>query len=136
MADVQVGMRVIGRDGRRGRAAGRWEGGSGDIPTVDVAWDDGTVSTSLRVYLVEAAPDPADLPRLNLRERVALAGIVRYVETRGISPSTRDVAEICGLSSTSSAQYVLDCLENKGRIRRIRSVPRSIVIITTEATDD
>lgn len=49
-----------------------------------------------------------------------------YITEKGYSPSIREIAKKCQISSPSMAQYHLKILEQDGYIRRDPSIPRSI----------
>lgn len=59
------------------------------------------------------------------RQRI-LDFIADFVEEKGYPPSVRDVAEGCGFSSPSIAQYHLNVLEREGHIHRDREISRGI----------
>ena len=54
--------------------------------------------------------------------------ITDYINRVKIPPSIREIAEDCGISSTSTVVYHLDRLERQGAIRRIPGVARGIVL--------
>ena len=60
------------------------------------------------------------------KQKSILHFITRFISDRGYSPSVRDVAQNCGISSSSVAQYHLNALEQKGYINRSRDISRSI----------
>lgn len=59
-------------------------------------------------------------------------GIFDFIKTaideRGIAPSVREIAKAMGMKSTSTVQYHLDILENKGYIERDANLKRTIRI--------
>jgi repressor LexA len=57
-----------------------------------------------------------------------LTFIKGYLAAYRIPPTLREVAEACGLSSTGSVRYVLDALEDQGKISRKPGLARSIVV--------
>jgi len=55
---------------------------------------------------------------------------IRQFQARhGLTPTIREIAAGCGLSSTSNVSYWLDALELTGRIKRTRNKARSILLI-------
>jgi repressor LexA len=75
----------------------------------------------------EGAPDPA-IEDLSNTERRVLDVLREYVSRRRFSPSQEEIAEVLGLSSTSSVRLALKGLESKGLIQREGGKPRSIRI--------
>ena len=65
---------------------------------------------------------------ISVRQREVLGFIAQYVERRGYPPSIRDIAEGCGMSSSSVAGYHLRALERSNHIRREPKISRGIVI--------
>lgn len=63
------------------------------------------------------------------KRRQILDFITRFIRERDYAPSVRDVAEGCGISSSSVAQYHLNILETEGYIHRDREVSRSIGLV-------
>ena len=55
-----------------------------------------------------------------------LSFIAAFIDGRGYAPSVRDIAEGCGISSSSIVQYHLNALERGGYIHRDRGISRSI----------
>jgi SOS-response transcriptional repressor LexA len=51
-----------------------------------------------------------------------------YLAAYRIPPTLVEIAEACGLSSTGSVRYVLDALEDQGKISRQPKIARSIVV--------
>jgi repressor LexA len=51
-----------------------------------------------------------------------------YLAEHGYGPSTREIGDACGISSTSIVDYYLEDLERQGRITRTRGIARSIVL--------
>ncbi len=60
------------------------------------------------------------------KRRQILDFITQFIEERDYSPSVREVAEGCGISSSSVAQYHLNILKREGYIHRDPEVSRSI----------
>jgi repressor LexA len=54
--------------------------------------------------------------------------IVAYIDTRGITPTYREIARACGLASPSSARYWVDRLEAEGLVTRLPGKARSISV--------
>ncbi|GAA0537462.1 LexA repressor [Saccharopolyspora subtropica] len=67
--------------------------------------------------------DPSSLP---LRQQRILAAIRDWVNRYGYSPSTREIGEAVGLTSSSSVSKHLASLEEKGFLRRGTAVSRPI----------
>jgi repressor LexA len=67
------------------------------------------------------------------KRRQILDFIARFIGERGYAPSVRDVAEGCGISSSSVAQYHLNVLEEEGYIHRDREISRSIGLMKKDA---
>ena len=61
-----------------------------------------------------------------------LVYIKDYKANNGFSPSTRDIMNGLGLSSTSVALWRLGILEEYGLIKRTPEISRSIVVIKKE----
>jgi repressor LexA len=53
---------------------------------------------------------------------------MRFIQDRVPPPSNREIAEACGLASTSSVSHVLTKLERLGYIERIPDIARGIVV--------
>jgi len=66
---------------------------------------------------------------LSPRQKKVLDFIGNFIDEKGYPPSVREIAEGCGISSSSVAQYHLNSLERKGYIRRDREVSRSIGLV-------
>ena len=52
-----------------------------------------------------------------------------FLKVHGFPPTVREIAELAGLASSSSAHYYLKQLEEKGYIRRLEGSPRAIEIM-------
>lgn len=63
------------------------------------------------------------------RDQLAVEFIARYAETRGFSPTLREVGDAVGLTSSASAAALVDRLITAGRLRREPGVPRSLVVV-------
>lgn len=66
---------------------------------------------------------------ISLKQKDILDFIAGFIRERGYSPSVRDVAKGCSLSSSSIAQYHLKVLEREGYIRRAREISRGIELV-------
>ena len=66
---------------------------------------------------------------LSTKRKQILDFIANFIKERGYAPSVRDVAEGCGISSSSVAQYHLNVLEREGYIHRDREISRSIGLV-------
>lgn len=62
-----------------------------------------------------------------------LACIVSAIAGRGYPPSLREIAAQCGLAGASSAQYAVDQLVAKGRIRRVPGKARALRVVHLSA---
>lgn len=76
-------------------------------------------------YVIEET----EMSTLSPKRKQILDFITNFIRQRGYAPSVRDVAEGCGISSSSVAQYHLNVLEREGCIRRDREVSRSIGLV-------
>ena len=63
---------------------------------------------------------------LSPQRKQILHFITNFILEKGYAPSVRDVAEGCGMSSSSVVQYHLKVLEQDGYIHRDRGISRSI----------
>jgi repressor LexA len=66
---------------------------------------------------------------LSLREEEALQAIKDYLHDNGYPPTTRELGDMLGLSSSSTAYGYLERLEKKGYIMRTEATPRGIKIM-------
>lgn len=66
---------------------------------------------------------------LNDRQNTIYDYICDYLKAHGFPPTVREIAEMAGLSSSSSAHHYLKQLEEKGYIRRREGSPRAIEIV-------
>lgn len=66
---------------------------------------------------------------LSDRERQVLHFIELFRGEKGYSPSTREIAEHIGVTSTSLVDYYLQGLEAAGMIRRDKRIARSVVVL-------
>lgn len=60
--------------------------------------------------------------------------IKSVIDDRGVAPSVREIGTAVGLKSTSSVQYQLDALEEKGYIVRDANLKRTIRIANSGST--
>jgi len=59
--------------------------------------------------------------------------IEKFIEKHDYAPSVRDVANGCGIASSTVAQYHLNILEREGHISRGRKVSRSISLLKRQS---
>lgn len=55
--------------------------------------------------------------------------IARYTSERGFSPSVREIATACDISSTSVVTYHIRRLEVEGRLTRVPGSPRTLRVV-------
>ncbi|KGP81931.1 MULTISPECIES: LexA family protein [Paenibacillus] len=67
--------------------------------------------------------------QLTQREEEAFQAIKDYYRDNGYPPTTRELGDLLGLTSSSTAYSYLERLEKKGFITRKESIPRSIRIL-------
>lgn len=65
---------------------------------------------------------------LTYKELSVLEYIRRYTTERGYAPSMREISRDLGIRSMSMISWYLSKLEKAGRIKRDKSVARSIVV--------
>lgn len=63
------------------------------------------------------------------KQKEILDIIIKYIDKEEISPTTREIGELAGLSSTSTVHGYLNRLEERGYITRRKEIPRSIRVI-------
>lgn len=68
---------------------------------------------------------------LSPKRQQILDFITRFIQEKDYPPAVRDVADGCGISSSSVAQYHLQVLEKEGYIRRDREVARGISLASS-----
>lgn len=73
------------------------------------------------------------MSELTPRRQQILQFIRDFVEEKGYSPTVRDIAKGCGISSPSAVQYHLGILKKEGHIRREPEIFRGIGLIGEEA---
>ncbi|NLY47237.1 MAG: winged helix-turn-helix transcriptional regulator [Tissierella sp.] len=66
---------------------------------------------------------------LTIREKEVLEAIIDYIEANEYVPSVREICEVVGLKSTSTAHGHLKSLESKGYIERKEKFPRVIKVL-------
>lgn len=69
------------------------------------------------------------MQRLSRREEEALQAIKDYFRDNGYPPTTRELGDMMGVTSSSTAYAYLEQLEKKGYIQRRESIPRGIKIM-------
>ncbi len=62
------------------------------------------------------------------KKREVLGIIQDYITVRGISPTVREIADKCGIKSTSTIHGYLKRLEKEGFISKVDGSPRSIKV--------
>lgn len=73
---------------------------------------------------------------LTERQRTMLEALQTFMETHSYAPSFRELGDLTGLKSTSSVQYQLNALKEKGYIRINANMGRAIELVrpTTVST--
>lgn len=66
---------------------------------------------------------------LTEREKDVLEAIIDYIEQNEYIPTVREICEVVGLKSTSTAHGHLKSLEKKGYIERKENFPRALRIL-------
>jgi SOS-response transcriptional repressor LexA len=66
---------------------------------------------------------------LTKKQIEVLKAIEGYIKENEISPTVREVADLIGIKSTSTAQGYINRLKVKGYISNIKESPRSIRIL-------
>jgi len=66
---------------------------------------------------------------LSSRQKRIITFIHEFLRDKGYPPSIRDIADRCGISSTSVVVYNLDRLEEAGYIRRHSDISRGIELL-------
>jgi repressor LexA len=69
------------------------------------------------------------------RAAAVLEFLIQYRADRGVAPTYREIAQACGISSTSVVRYYLDYLERHQYIRRLEGVARGIVLVPQSEGD-
>lgn len=86
------------------------------------------LAASLGVDEASIPTTPRDSDGLTFRQRKILLGIKHSMDERGYPPSIREIADMGGLASPSSAAYQLKLLEKKGFLIRNPHQPRAMVV--------
>lgn len=66
---------------------------------------------------------------LNDKQNRIYDDICDFNKEHGFPPTVREIAEMAGLASSSSAHHYLKQLEEKGYIRRREGSPRAIEVV-------
>lgn len=66
---------------------------------------------------------------LNDKQNKIYDDICDFNKEHGFPPTVREIAEMAGLASSSSAHHYLKQLEEKGYIRRREGSPRAIEVV-------
>ncbi|MET3943177.1 SOS-response transcriptional repressor LexA [Paenibacillus sp. PvP094] len=66
---------------------------------------------------------------LSRREEEAFQAIKDYLHDNGYPPTNRELGDMMGIASSSTAHGYLERLEKKGYIKRTESTPRGIKIL-------
>lgn len=69
-----------------------------------------------------------NMENLTDKQKAVFEYIKEIISVRGVAPSVREIGEAVGLRSTSSVQYNLNALEEKGYIKRDAMLKRTIRI--------
>ncbi len=74
-----------------------------------------------------------DIEALSPKRKQILSYIGSFIQEKGYAPAVRNIAQGCGISSSSVVQYHLNILEQQGYISRDREVSRSIGLVNQRA---
>lgn len=74
------------------------------------------------------------MEKLSKTQQEVFNFIKSVIDDRGVAPSVREIGSAVGLKSTSSVQYQLDALEQKGYIVRDANLKRTIRIANNGTT--
>lgn len=66
---------------------------------------------------------------LSEKQKRVLEIIIKYIEVNRISPTVRELADLSGLSSTSTIHNYIRILQRKGYIAKDPTKPRTIKIM-------
>ncbi|NUU75007.1 LexA family protein [Paenibacillus xylanilyticus] len=69
------------------------------------------------------------MERLSRRQEEAFQAIKEYFRDNGYPPTSRELGDMMGIASSSTAHGYLERLEKKGYIKRTSSTPRGIKIL-------
>ena len=72
------------------------------------------------------------MKKMSARQQQILDFIKDEVRAKGYPPSVREIGEAVGLASSSTVHGHLDRLEKRGLIRRDKTKPRAIEILTED----
>jgi hypothetical protein len=73
---------------------------------------------------------------LTSRQLKFLNVIREYMKSHdGVAPSYRQMADAMGLKSTSGAFRLMECLERRGHVRRVKGSARSLELIEKAASE-
>lgn len=70
-----------------------------------------------------------------VKRAAVLAYVRECIEAGAPVPTIREIGDAVGISSTSVVNYHLARLERDGKIRRIPSISRGLVLASTEPVD-
>ncbi|MEK4052642.1 winged helix-turn-helix transcriptional regulator [Paenibacillus sp. FSL F4-0087] len=76
------------------------------------------------------------MDKLSPREEEAMHALREYFRDNGYPPTARELGEMIGISSSSTAHGYLERLEKKGYIKRTESIPRGIKILEGDFYDE
>lgn len=76
------------------------------------------------------------MKELTKKQATALECIKTFIQQRGYSPTTRELAEALGYQSSSSVHALLDKLAEKGYISKESGGPRTIRLLKDEDATD
>jgi repressor LexA len=76
------------------------------------------------------------MPRISYRTRAVLDYVAEYIAATGYSPTVREIAAGCSLTSTSVASYHLRLLERGGYLTRAPGMPRTIRLVEQRGGED
>ncbi len=69
------------------------------------------------------------MKRLTAKQQTILSYIRVYRAKTGFSPTVREIASAFGIRSTNGVSDHLKALEQKGRLKRLETMPRGIEVI-------
>ncbi|TCI62699.1 transcriptional repressor LexA [Exiguobacterium sp. SH3S1] len=73
------------------------------------------------------------MKKMSARQQQILDFIKAEVRTKGYPPSVREIGEAVGLASSSTVHGHLDRLEKRGLIRRDKTKPRALEVLSEDA---
>lgn len=74
----------------------------------------------------------AEFTSLTTKQKTVYSIIERYIKTRGIPPTVREIGELAGEKTPGAIQGILNRLEMKGIIKREEGMARSIQLISSD----